>query len=235
VPRVPTAQQPPELALDVLRKRLAIVLARVRQERLQKLAHQRVQHLALRLAPLVLEALSLGSRACCGGHLRTSERSPCQQRSAEICPHSVTRQWRSPVPTGGPTPVDRRQFVLPPDLDGVGELILLRNELSNSTNGDQPGLVWQDGAAESRSLEASAPASCAAAVGSLPLEVSPQAAAASIKALAKSGKPRLERSVPARRAQAGVGCAYDALQGNLPHCIPLPLPVIPVTLRTRER
>jgi len=105
VPRVSTAQQPPELALDVLRKRLAIALARVLQERLQVLAHQPVQHLALRLAPLVLEALLLGSRGCSGGHNRLPKPSACQQRSAEICRKCATRGWRPPLSTGGPPPV----------------------------------------------------------------------------------------------------------------------------------
>jgi len=72
LPRVPTAQQPPELSLDILRKRLAIVLARVRQEGLEMLEHQPVQHLPLRLAPLELEVLAIVSRRR-SGHSRPPE------------------------------------------------------------------------------------------------------------------------------------------------------------------
>jgi len=43
---------------------------------------QLVQQLALGLAPLVLEALPVGSRGCSGGHDRLRKPSACQQRSA---------------------------------------------------------------------------------------------------------------------------------------------------------
>jgi hypothetical protein len=80
-PRIPADKQSPELALDILRKRLAIMFARVREKRLQMLARELVQSLALRLASLVLE------RSCRAGssrHDRRQEPAPCQHRSAEI-------------------------------------------------------------------------------------------------------------------------------------------------------
>jgi len=101
----PQRSSPPKLALDVPRKRLAVEHARVLQERLQMLAHQPVQHLLLRLAPLVLEALLLGPRGCSGGHNRLRKPSACQQRPAGICRKCATRGWRPPLSTGGPPPV----------------------------------------------------------------------------------------------------------------------------------
>jgi len=84
LPGIAADKHASELSLHVLRKRLAIVLARVLQERLEILAHQHMQNTALRLSPLVLEALALAARGCCLGHGDAPERAACQQDSTCI-------------------------------------------------------------------------------------------------------------------------------------------------------